>query len=399
MIELRGKYAEAKVFTDIVEPEAISQVIGLLNQPYAQGSKVRMMPDIHAGAGCTIGTTMTLTDKICPNLVGVDIGCGMYVIKLKEKDIDCQKLDEVIRQFVPAGMNIRENTHQMAENFDFSRMHCYHHFDENYMYRSLGSLGGGNHFIECGRDSQGNLYLVIHSGSRNLGVKVAKYYQDVAIRETKQRFDSSRTQNAQDLIQKLKAEGRAAEISDALKAIKVVMPPEDLMCCEGKSAQDYLHDMAIAQEFADLNRQIIAHEIISHMGWTVEEEFTTRHNYIDIEHSILRKGAVSAQKGEKLLIPMNMRDGSLLCIGKGNEDWNCSAPHGAGRLMSRAAAKKAFSMESYRDSMKGIFTTSVSESTLDECPMTYKPMDSILENVQDTVDVVEVIKPIYNFKA
>lgn len=396
-IIVQGKYAQAKIFTHIVEPTAISQVMQLLNQPYAEGETVRMMPDIHAGSGCTIGTTMTIKpNQICPNLIGVDIGCAMYVLKLAEKEIDCAKLDEAIRQYVPSGLTSHENPHPMAQDFDFKRLKCYHSINESHMRCSLGSLGGGNHFIEVNKDDNGNLYLVIHSGSRQLGIQVACHYQRMGIRDTKKRiYDAA----AKEIIDDLKAKGQSRLISEKLDNLVVKYPPEDLMCCEGQWAKDYLHDMAITQEYSILNRKIIAEEIVTHMGWHVVESFTTMHNYIDIENGIMRKGAVSAQKGEKLLIPINMRDGSLLCIGKGNPDWNYSAPHGAGRLMSRSQAKETFTVEEYQKQMEGIYTTSVSQATLDECPMTYKPIESIMDNIEDTAEVVDILKPIYNFKA
>lgn len=396
-IILKGKYAEAKVFAEIVDSNAISQVVNLLNQPFTEGETVRMMPDIHAGAGCTVGTTMTLrNDKICPNLIGVDIGCAMYVVKLAEKEIDCAKLDEVIRKYIPSGLNSREEPHKMAKSFDLKQLKCYNSINAAHMMCSLGSLGGGNHFIEINKDSEDNLYLVIHSGSRQLGIQVATHYQKMAIRTTKHRI---REAAAQELIQKLKAEGRNKDIEKELQKLVVHYPPEELMCCDGQLAEDYLNDMAITQDYSTLNREIMAYEIMTHMGWHEVDSFTTMHNYIDIFHNIMRKGAVSAGYEELLLIPMNMRDGSLLCIGKGNEDWNQSAPHGAGRLMSRSEAKESFTLEEYEESMQGIYTTSVGYSTLDECPMTYKPMDTIIENIKDTVTIIDILKPIYNYKA
>ncbi len=366
MIELRGKYAEAKVFTDIVDQESISQVMGLLNQPFAEGSIVRMMPDIHAGAGCTIGTTMTVGDKICPNLVGVDIGCGMEAIRLKEKFIEPQKLDRVIREGVPSGFAVRTKPHPYADKIDLSRLYCHKHIDEDRAYRSIGTLGGGNHFIEANKGQDGSIWLVIHSGSRHMGVEIASHYQKQANLSLKE---------------------------------KGIYAPRELAYLDGELMAQYLHDMAIAQSFAELNRSAIADTIIKGMGFHVTERFATIHNYIDIQRRILRKGAVSAQAGERLLIPMNMRDGSLLCIGKGNPDWNFSAPHGAGRLMSRSAAKEAFTVSEYKKQMEGIFTTSVGRGTLDECPMAYKDMSSIVENIGPTADIQMILRPIYNFKA
>ncbi|MBR2047966.1 MAG: RtcB family protein [Oscillospiraceae bacterium] len=365
MIELQGKYAAAKVFTDVVDAESISQVISLLNQPYAQGSRVRMMPDIHAGAGCTVGTTMTIRDKICPNLVGVDIGCGMETIRIKEKHLELQKLDKLIRAEIPSGFAIRTKPHRYADRIDLSELRCGKHVDLLRGEKSIGTLGGGNHFIEANRDDEGHLYIVVHSGSRRLGLEIAEYYQDAGCK--------------------------------ALSGDTYV--PRPLAYVEGELLDNYLHDMRIAQSFADINRQAMMDVLIKGMGLHVVERFTTIHNYIDLDHGILRKGAVSAQAGEKLLIPMNMRDGSLICIGKGNEDWNCSAPHGAGRLMSRSQAKQSFTVSEYKKQMQGIYTTSVGQNTLDECPMAYKPMESIVENIGPTADIQTVIRPIYNFKA
>lgn len=353
MFELNGKYAAAKVFTDVVDNESISQVINLLNQPYAEGSQIRMMPDIHAGAGCTIGTTMTITDKICPNLVGVDLGCGMHTVQIAEKEIDCEALDKIIREKIPSGFDIRSEPHKIIED-----LCCVKHINLDRAYNSIGTLGGGNHFVEANRDDNGNLYIVVHSGSRHLGLEIANYYQEAGY--------------------------------NALTKYAYV---------EGELLQQYLHDMEIAQRFAFWNRKTMIDEIVSGLGLTVVDEFVTVHNYIDIQNKILRKGAVSAQKGEKLLIPINMRDGSLICTGKGNPDWNYSAPHGAGRLMSRSQAKETFTVEEYQKQMNGIYTTSVNQSTLDECPMAYKHIDDIINNIGDTVEINTIIKPIYNFKA
>ena len=366
MIELEGKYAKAKVFTDVVDNESISQVIGLLNQPYAEGSCIRMMPDIHAGAGCTIGTTMTIRDKICPNLVGVDIGCGMETLRLKEKRLEMQKLDKLIRQEIPSGFSIRQKPHRFAERVNLEDLRCAKHVKLDRAYKSIGTLGGGNHFIEANKDEEGNLYIVIHSGSRHLGLEIADYYQTAGFKSLQE---------------------RGIQISKPLAYV------------DGWLAEDYLHDMAIAQAFADANRKAMADVIIKGMGLHVVEQFTTVHNYIDIKAGILRKGAVSAKDGEKLLIPINMRDGSLICIGKGNPDWNCSAPHGAGRLMSRSAAKQSFTVSEFKRQMEGIYTTSVSQSTLDECPMAYKSMEDIVGNIEPTAQIIATIKPVYNFKA
>lgn len=397
MLELQGKYATAKVFTDVVDEASISQVISLLNQPYVDGSRVRMMPDIHAGAGCTIGTTMTISDKICPNLVGVDIGCGMETIRIKESHIEPQKLDKVIRAGIPSGFNIRSKAHRFAKNIDLSELCCAKKVDTNRAYNSIGTLGGGNHFIEANKDDDGNIYIVVHSGSRHLGLEIANYYQQEAYNA----LTSYSKEEIDGIVDMLKASGRAREIQGALKALKSKRSPvpKHLAYVEGTLFDQYLHDMKIAQQFAELNRQAMMDTIVKDMGFHVEERFTTIHNYIDIDNMILRKGSVSAQVGERLLIPINMRDGSLLCTGKGNEDWNFSAPHGAGRLMSRSAAKETFTVSEFKREMEGIYTTSVGRSTLDECHMAYKGMEDIMGNIEPTVNVDAVIKPIYNFKA
>lgn len=397
MIELQGKYVTAKVFTDVVDNESISQVISLLNQPYTDGSRVRMMPDIHAGAGCTIGTTMTIKDKICPNLVGVDIGCGMETIRIRENHIEPQKLDKVIRSHIPSGFSIRTEPHRFAKNIDLSQLYCAKTVDINRGYNSIGTLGGGNHFIEANRDDDGNIYIVVHSGSRHLGLEVANFYQEEAYRS----LTSYSKEEINGIIDMLKASGRSKEIQNTLNTLKSKRSPvpKALAYVEGTLFDQYLHDMKIAQQFAELNRQAMMDTIVKEMGFHVEEQFTTVHNYIDTDRMILRKGSVSAQKGERLLIPINMRDGSLLCTGKGNEDWNFSAPHGAGRLMSRSVAKESFTVSEFKKQMEGIYTTSVSRSTLDECPMAYKDMKDIVDNIEPTVTINAVIKPIYNFKA
>lgn len=397
MIELRGKFGEAKVFTDVVDEASISQVINLLNQPYVDGSRVRMMPDIHAGAGCTIGTTMTIGDKICPNLVGVDIGCGMETIRIKESHIDPEKLDNVIHSCVPSGFSIRAEPHKLAKDIDLSKLCCAQKVDIDRAYKSIGTLGGGNHFIEANRDDSGNIYIVVHSGSRHLGLEIANFYQEEAYNSltsySKEEIDS--------VIDMLKSSGRAKEIQSTLKTLKSKKSPvpKALAYVEGALFDQYLHDMKIAQRFAELNRQAMMDTIVKEMGLHVEEQFTTVHNYIDTDRMILRKGSVSAQEGERLLIPINMRDGSLLCTGKGNEDWNFSAPHGAGRLMSRSAAKQSFTVSEFKKQMEGIYTTSVGSSTLDECPMAYKGMEDIVDNIEPTAEINAIIKPIYNFKA
>ncbi|MBO7473701.1 MAG: RtcB family protein [Ruminococcus sp.] len=398
MIELNGKYNSAKVFTDIIEQDAIAQIIAFCSQSVSAGSRIRIMPDVHAGAGCTIGTTMTITDKVIPNLVGVDIGCGMETVRLKEKHIELQKLDKLIYERIPSGFAIREKSHRYTERINLAELFCIEHIDPLRAEKSVGTLGGGNHFIEADKGEDGSIYIVIHSGSRHLGVEVARYYQNEAYR----RLNRSSDKEEAELIERLKAEGKQKQIQSELKKLnntKTTNVPKHLAYCEDELFEQYIHDMKIVQQFAMLNRQAMMDELIKGMHLHVEEQFTTIHNYIDTETMILRKGAVSAQTGEKLLIPINMRDGSLICTGKGNPDWNFSAPHGAGRLMSRSQAKQNFTVSEYKKQMNGIYTTSVNAQTLDECPMAYKSMKDIVDNICDTVEINEVIKPIYNFKA
>ena len=397
MFEVNGKYGSAKIFTDLVDNESISQVINMLNQPFAEGQTIRMMPDIHAGAGCTVGTTMTITDKVCPNLIGVDIGCGMYAIKLEETDIDFNLLDICIRQYVPSGFDIHQNPLKMAKNINLDDLDCASSCNLTRAKHSIGTLGGGNHFIEVDRDTDGHLWLVVHSGSRHLGMEVASFYQKKAIKN----LHTIPYEIMQDTIRRLKDEGRQSEIQSTIQKLRppYANVPDALCWCDGYLFDHYVHDMKITQEFAVLNRKAIANTIISRMDLHPADEFTTIHNYLDTENMILRKGAVAAEKGQRLIIPMNMRDGSLICVGKGNPDWNYSAPHGAGRLMSRSAAKQQISLSDFETSMEGIWTTSVGASTIDESPMAYKPMQSIVENIGDTVDIIDIINPVYNFKA
>lgn len=398
MIILNGKYNSANVYTDIIDEGAIRQIIELCSQPMSEGSQIRIMPDVHAGAGCTIGTTMTITDKVVPNLVGVDIGCGMETIILKEKHIELQKLDKLIYEKIPSGFDIRKKNHRYAEKIDLTQLYCYEHIDPVRAELSIGTLGGGNHFIEADKGSDGTLYIVVHSGSRHLGVETARYYQEEAYR----RLNKSADNDVQQLVERLKSEGKHKQIESEIKKIrstKRTEVPKHLAYAEGELFEKYIHDMKLVQEFAMLNRQAMTDEIIKGMGLHVVDRFTTIHNYIDTDEMILRKGAVSAKAGERLLIPINMRDGSLICTGKGNPDWNCSAPHGAGRLMSRSQAKQSFTVSEFKKQMNGIYTTSVSSQTLDECPMAYKSMDAILDNIGDTAEIADIIKPIYNFKA
>jgi tRNA-splicing ligase RtcB len=394
MIEIKGKYNTAKVFTDNLESAAKAQIMELCDQEFVKDSIIRIMPDTHAGAGCTIGTTMTISNKVVPNLVGVDIGCGMETIKLKQKEIDFKKLDKVIYDYVPSGFDIRKKQHKYAKNMDFNKLICKKHVNLERATLSIGTLGGGNHFIEVNKDRDDKLYLVVHSGSRHLGKQVAEYYQELGHKEL---TDINKMKAK--IAKKLKAEGREKEIQDEIQKISPVKIPKQLAYVQGESYHNYLHDMKIVQQYAVYNRKAIVDEIINRLGLEIEEQFTTIHNYIDLDSMILRKGAISARKGEKVLIPINMRDGSLICVGKGNKDWNYSAPHGAGRLMSRRKAKATISLGEFKKSMEGIYTTTVNRSTLDECALAYKPMDEIINNIQDTVEIVDIIKPVYNFKA
>ncbi|MCI8889095.1 MAG: RtcB family protein [Hungatella sp.] len=397
---VEGRYAAAKVYTDVVEELALDQIKTLCDQEYTKDLRIRIMPDVHAGAGCTIGTTMTIRDAVVPNLVGVDIGCGMETLRLKNKHLELEKLDKLIYEKIPSGFQIREKDHKLNDDIDLMELRCLKAGKINIdrAVKSLGTLGGGNHFIEVDRDEDGILYVVIHSGSRHLGLEVAGFYQDQAWKS----LNGHSNADIKQLIEDYKKAGRKKEIQKVVKEAQAQMHteiPRPLAYCRGELLEDYLHDMKIVQRFAMLNRKAMADELIRGMKLKVEEEFTTIHNYIDTEEMILRKGAVSAKMGEKLLIPINMRDGSLICVGKGNEDWNFSAPHGAGRLMSRRKAKSSYTVSEFKKVMSGIFTTSVNAQTLDECPMAYKGMEDIVENIGDTAEIVKIIKPIYNFKA
>ena len=394
MITIKGDFAEAKIYTNELEFSAEMQIKKLLDQPFVSGSKIRIMPDTHAGAGCTIGTTMTITDKIVPNLVGVDIGCGMETVILENDRVELQKLDKVIHANVPAGFSVRGKIHQYMADINLKELRCVKHVNLERAELSMGTLGGGNHFVELGKDEDGRLYLVVHSGSRNLGKQVAEFYQDTAVRSLK-----DRSKQINDLITELKKQGRDTEIQEELKKLGVRKVDKTLAFTEGVLFDDYLHDMAIVQRYAELNRRAIVKDIVKHMNFKVADSFTTVHNYIDLESMILRKGAISAKAGERVLIPINMRDGSLICIGKGNPDWNYSAPHGAGRLMSRSAAKANITLTQFEKSMEGIFSSTINRSTIDESPMAYKPIEEITENIGDTAEIVKTVKPLYNFKA
>ena len=400
MLEIKGKVNTAICYASVIEEEAIEQIRRMCDYEFTAGSKVRIMPDVHAGKGCTIGTTMTVIDKAVPNVVGVDIGCGMYTVNLGNIEMDFEKLDEACH-FVPSGMNVWQGR---QEHFDLQQLRCFRELkDSKRLERSLGSLGGGNHFIEVDKAADGTKYLVIHTGSRNLGKQVAEIYQKLAV--DLNRGMENYFEQRDEIIRTLKAQGRRSEIQAALKEIawkKANGPtsiPEDLCYLYGKYFEDYLADVEICQQFAKRNRELIAEIILDRCGLTAIDAFHTIHNYIDTDEMILRKGAIAAHKGEKVLIPINMRDGSVLAVGKGNPEWNYSAPHGAGRVMSRAGARKALSLEEYKKEMEGIYTTSVNEDTLDEAPMAYKSLSDIIDVIGESVEVIEVLKPIYNFKA
>ena len=404
MIELTGKYNSAKIFTDLVDETSIAQIRLLLDQEFAGGLRIRMMPDVHAGAGCTVGTTMTVKDRVVPNLVGVDIGCGMEVARLRESRLEPAKLDRVVHETVPAGFDKRKTAHKYADRADLKALKCAKYIRMENAVLSMGTLGGGNHFIEADRGEDGEIYLVIHSGSRHLGLEVAGYYQKQAALQMTGSDKRAIEEMMNALIAEYKAQGRERELPQALKEAKGSREketgvPRQFAYCSGYLFDDYIHDMRIVQEFAMLNRQAMMDEIVRGMKFHAEDQFTSVHNYIDTDAMILRKGATSAREGERLIIPMNMRDGSLICTGKGNEDWNCSAPHGAGRIMSRSEARSSLTVSQMKKEMEGIYTTSVNQGTLDEAPMAYKPMEAIVNNISDTVRIDRVIRPIYNFKA
>lgn len=398
MFEIKGKVNTAVCYATVVEDEAIEQIRRMCDYTMSEGSQIRIMPDVHYGKGCTIGTTMTIKDKAVPNVVGVDIGCGMYTVNLGHQDIDFEKFDEVAH-FIPHGNDVWSGR-QMK--FELSRLECYRQLkDSKRLERSIGTLGGGNHFIEIDIASDGTKYLVIHSGSRNLGTQVAGIYQQLAIDLNKgiEPYLEAREK----LIKTYKEQGRRQEIKSALEQIKwepqELTIPMDLCYVYGKYLDQYLHDVEICQEFARLNREKMAEILLEKTGLTGTDGFHTIHNYIDTKEMILRKGAIAAHKGEKVLIPINMRDGSVLAVGKGNSEWNYSAPHGAGRIMSRSKAKSTLSLEEYKQTMEGIYTTCVGNATLDEAPMAYKSLEDIIDVIRDSVDIIEVMKPLYNFKS
>lgn len=401
--------SDLKIFTENIEPEALNQIYTLVKQPAFADCKVRIMPDVHAGAGCVIGFTADLGDKVIPNIVGVDIGCGMLTVELGKEDIDLAVLDEIIRKYVPSGRNVHEGGDHVPFE-EIKELRCYRELkDTKRLERSVGTLGGGNHFIEVDIDPATNVkYLIIHTGSRNLGKQVADYYQNLAV-EIMQGKDELYARQEK-LIAEYKAQGRRSEIQSAIKELhRKFSPnplgiPKELCYLTGKYREDYLHDMKICQHFAAVNRYDIANRILGNLygidlAYFGLPMFETIHNYIEFGTNMVRKGAISAKAGEPVLIPINMRDGCIIGRGKGNEDWNCSAPHGAGRIMSRSKAKEVVSLAEFEDSMKGIYTTSVGQSTIDEAPMVYKPMEEIVANIADTVDIIAIIKPIYNYKA
>ena len=400
-IEIKGKVNTALCYAKVVEDEAIEQIRRMCDYPMTLGSKIRIMPDVHAGKGCTIGTTMTITDKAVPNVVGVDIGCGMYTVNLGKQKIDLEKLD-MAAFTIPCGREVWDGR---IEKFDLTELRCYRQLKEaKRLERSLGTLGGGNHFIEVDRAADGTQYLIIHSGSRNLGKQVAEIYQTLAVDLDK--GIGEYLEAREKLIKEYKAQGRRTEIQAALKELYnkkyhegPMTMPEDLCYLSGRYLEDYLHDVEICQRFAKRNREKMAEILLEKTGLSAGESFHTIHNYIDTEEMILRKGSIAAHKGEKVLIPINMRDGSVLAIGKGNPEWNYSAPHGAGRLMSRSAARNNLSMDEYKEAMKGIYTSSVCEATIDEAPMAYKSLDDIIDVIKESVEIIDVMKPIYNFKA
>lgn len=405
MIEINGAYSTAKIFTDNAEETALSQIQQLCSQPFVKDCKIRIMPDVHSGVGCVIGFTANLGEMVIPNIVGVDIGCGMLTVELGNIDIDFEKLDNTVIEYVPSGKNTHEG--RIVRFPQLQDLHCYRNLkDTKRLERSIGTLGGGNHFIEVDVDDENCKYLVIHTGSRNLGTQVALLYQNMAydiLCGKDKLFEMQKK-----LIEDYKAQGRRSEIQNAIKELKKSFKakttdvPKELCYLTGEYRQQYLDDMRICQQFAALNRETIANIILEKMfGKSLSdfEHFQTIHNYIDLESNIVRKGAVSAKSGEKLLIPINMRDGSLICVGKGNEDWNCSAPHGAGRLMSRTTAFESLSLTEFQKQMQGIYSTSVTEKTLDESPMAYKNKDEIVSNISPTAEIVKTIKPVYNFKA
>jgi len=399
-MEIQGKMNTAICYAKVIDEGAKEQIRRMCDYALTEGCRVRIMPDVHAGVGCTIGTTMTVRDKVCPNIVGVDIGCGMYTVRLQEKELDFERIDEAAH-FIPSGLNVWEGR---RERFDLSQLRCFRELkDTKRLERSLGTLGGGNHFIEIDRAADGTNYLVIHSGSRNLGKQVAEIYQRTAVDLHSGKEDFFRKR--EEIIRAFKEQGRRGEIETTLRRMKAEYAaktqdvPEDICWLYGSWMEDYLHDVEICQRFARRNREMMAETILERTGMTALEAFHTIHNYIDTEEMILRKGAIAAHKGERVLIPINMRDGSVLAVGKGNPEWNESAPHGAGRIMSRKTAREAIDLAAYREAMAHVYSTSVNEHTLDEAPMAYKSLADIIDVICDSVEIMDVMKPVYNFKA
>lgn len=398
MFEIKGKVNTAICYATVVEDEAIEQIRRMCDYDFTENSKIRIMPDVHAGKGCTIGTTMTVEGKAVPNIVGVDIGCGMYTMNIGNGPINFKKLDEAAH-IIPSGKNVWGS---IQEKFNLEQLRCYRELeDTRRLQRSLGTLGGGNHFIEVDQAKNGNKYLIVHTGSRNLGKQVAEIYQKLAVDLHKGKEEYFRKRD--EIIRTYKEQGRRSEIQSVLKSFswseKPLSMPEDLCYLYGMYFDDYMHDVEICQQFATRNREKIMQFLLEYTGLIGKDGFHTIHNYIDTDEMILRKGAIAAHKGEKVLIPINMRDGSVLAIGKGNPEWNYSAPHGAGRLMSRSKAKEALDLEEYKKAMEGVYTTSVNEATLDEAPMAYKSLEDIIDVIKESVDVIDVMKPLYNFKA
>lgn len=364
MLKIEGKYNTAIVYANSLEKGAVGQLTALCNQEFMQGAKLRIMPDAHAGASCVVGTSMSIGEKIVPNLVGNDIGCGMEAVNLGQCRMDFKKLDTVIRKSVPSGFAVRKDLHRFSAEARIEDLTCAKAINPEKALHSLGTLGGGNHFIELARNgAEGDYYLIIHSGSRNPGLQVAVWHQKIA------------------------GEKRSGDV------------PFELAWLEGQDFADYVHDMDIMRDYAALNRKAIADEILKGMKWKAQESFTSIHNYLDTDRMILRKGAVSAEKGEKLIIPMNMRDGSLLCEGLGNPEWNYSAPHGAGRIFNRKESRENITLTQFKQAMAGVYSSTISRNTIDESPQAYKAMEDIVAQIGETVKIHAILKPVYNFKA
>ncbi|WP_137665654.1 RtcB family protein [Enterococcus hulanensis] len=388
MLTIKGKYNTATVYTDVLTDSTAGQIMTLCNQKFTKDAKIRIMPDTHSGSSCVIGTTMTVKDQVVPNLVGVDIGCGLYVAKIKKGvKLNFDKLDRIIRNRIPSG----HHSHSKPQ-YTFPLENIQAPIHRGWALRSLGTLGGGNHFIEVNEGSDG-FYLVIHSGSRVLGNEIAEYHQEIAYQKL--------TQQRQELKQQIKSATDPIEKEKLLQRQEEMNIPYDLSYVSKQDLDNYLSDMKIAQQYAAFNRQSMALTILKAMKWEkhVIDSFDSPHNYIDLKHMILRKGAASARKNEKMIVPLNMKDGSIIGVGKGNPDWNYSGPHGAGRMMSRSQARASISLDNYQHMMRHVWTTSVSKKTLDEAPKAYKSKKQLLTNLHETMDVKEIIRPLYNFKS